>query len=534
MALNVFTSSNFEKLPSNLFDLTHDRKMSVNMGGLYPILVHECVPGDTTKIQSSSMLRFAPLVAPVMHRASVYMHFFFVPNRLVWPNWEGFITGGEQGDNTSVAPYIEAEHTDWIVGRLGDYMGVPTSSETETGADIKVSAIPFAAYNKIFNEYYRDQNLMDPILDELIDGNNSNVGGTGVGFTALTDIQKRAWQHDYLTSALPFTQKGDEVTLPLGTTAPLEPTAGGDQMRFVDNAGTFINGALSAITSTSGTPNGDGTLAANAGAGNLQGYVKVNDVYEVDLSAATASSIIELRRAFKLQEWLEKNARGGSRYIESMLVHFGVRSSDQRLQRPEYLGGHAAPIKISEVLQTSETNSSVTPQGNMAGHAISVGQGKPVTHYAEEHGYIIGLMSVMPKTAYQNGIPRHLTRFDKYDYYWPTFAHIGEQGILNKEVYVSADADEQDEVWGYTPRYSEYKFINDSVHGDFRTSLGFWHMGRKFANLPPLNNDFIQMDFLEVNRIFAVQGQPNANLWAHVLNEVKAKRKMPVFGNPKL
>ena len=218
------------------------------------------------------------------------------------------------------------------------------------------------------------------------------------------------------------------------------------------------------------------------------------------------------------------------------MVNFGVKSSDGRLQRPEYLGGNAAPIKISEVLQTSASSSDVqqfeTPQGNMAGHGISMGQSGEIAHYSEEHGHIIGIMSIMPRSAYQQGLPRNLIREDKFDYYWPTFQHIGEQAIENREIYISASDTTQREAFGYTPRYAEYKYINNSVHGDYRDILDFWHMGRKFSALPALNADFIEMDNAEVNRIFAVQNQDD-NMWCHVLNEVKAKRKMAVFGNPK-
>ena len=249
-----------------------------------------------------------------------------------------------------------------------------------------------------------------------------------------------------------------------------------------------------------------------------------------DLSGATASSINDLRRAFRLQEWLERNARGGARYIEIITAHFGVRSSDARLQRPEFLGGSSTPITISEVLQTSANASEPTPQGNMAGHGVSVGSSNYVSYRAEEHGYIIGIMSVMPKTAYQQGVPKHFKKLDKFDYYWPSFANIGEQPIYNEELYHQNNPSDG-EVFGYTPRYAEYKYIPSTVHGEFRTSLNFWHMGRIFSTKPTLNQDFIECDSAEVERVFNVlEGEEHLYVYLH--NEVKATRLMPYYGTP--
>jgi hypothetical protein len=533
--MSIFNEIKINKPNSNTFNLSHDRKMSMNMGVLTPTLVMDVLPGDKIKLSSTQMLRFAPMLAPVMHRIDVYQHFFFVPNRLTWSNWEDFITGGEDGTADPVFPTIKMTPTSTAIGSLPDYLGIPTlppSTGPGTTGQTKVSALPFAAYQMIYNEFFRDQNLITKGVDTLNDGGNSSPD--------LQVLHQRAWGHDYFTSALPWTQKGPEATIPLGTDAPInyqisqEPSV----LRGVGNDN---------LVNTSGVPTtGAGTLYSinDETSGGIQAYgglpgselnVTVDNSKSLvaDLSTATSASINDLRQAFRLQEWLEKNARGGSRYIEVIKSHFGVTSSDSRLQRPEYLGGGKSPVSISEVLQTSETgvaSSDPTPQGNMAGHGINVGGGNNFSYYSQEHGYIIGLMSIMPKTAYYQGIPKHYKKFDKFDYYFPSFAHLGEQPILNEEIFADTSLSDT-ETFGYTPRYAEYKHMLSSVHGEFRDTLLFWHMARKFDNLPALNEQFINAD--PTKRIFAVELQETETIYAHVFHDLKATRLMPYFGTPK-
>lgn len=527
--MSIFSKVAMPRPPSNTFDLSHDRKFSGRIGELMPITCMEIVPGDKFNIKATNLTRFAPLITPIMHKAAVYCHFFFVPNRILWSNWEKFISGGEDGLADPTHPTINLTvPTQYGISSLSDYMGLPTGNQIED-----VSAIPFAGYQKIYNDYYRDENLIPLVELPLTDGTQ-----TGLQTAQLLEKKKRAWQHDYFTSALPFTQRGPEATIPLGGTAPI----------VYDNTGSFATQVKNHAT---GSPISnmtfDGAASLNTDASGLlradlpqSTYLDFDGStnYKADLSSATASSINDLRRAFRLQEWLERNARGGARYIEVIMAHFGVQSSDSRLQRPEFLGGSSTPITISEVLQTSNpavtpAGTDLTPQGNMAGHGVSVGSSNYVSYRAEEHGYIIGIMSVMPKTAYQQGIPKHFKKLDKFDYYWPSFANIGEQAILNEELYhqnTAADA----EVFGYTPRYAEYKYIPSTVHAKFRTELNFWHMGRIFDTAPSLNKDFVECDAAEVERVFALNDETEneEHLYVYLHNEVKATRLMPYFGTP--
>ena len=496
-----------------------------------PISVMECVPGDKFSIKATNLTRFAPLITPIMHKASVYCHFFFVPNRILWNKWETFISGSVDGQfpNTDPSnpayssptfPKVDLDAGMTGVSSLADYLGLPTDTTAVNG----VSALPFSAYQKIYNDYYRDENLIAPDEVELIEGTQ-----TALDTVKLATLRKRAWQHDYYTSALPWTQKGPEATIPLGGFADIRYKSTGESYFRETVTGNVVSNYDSSSNPLKTYSTGQFNI-------NNPGTTQVNfdpsNNLEADLNSTTAASINELRRAFRLQEWLERNARGGTRYIEIIMAHFGVRSSDARLQRPEFLGGSSTPITISEVLQTSDNSGGADggPQGNMAGHGVSVGQSDYVSYKAEEHGYIIGIMSVMPMTAYQQGVPKHFSKFDKFDYYWPSFANIGEQAIENKEIYFQNNPTTDDATFGYTPRYAEYKYLPSTVHGTFRTSLNFWHMGRIFAGAPSLNQDFIECDYEEVKRVFAAPDQEHLYVYLH--NEVKATRLMPYFGTP--
>jgi len=508
MAKNIFNSIQLKKPKKNFFDLTHDVKLSANMGQLTPILTMEVVPGDSIQIGCESIIRFAPMVAPVMHRMDVTMHYFFVPNRILWDNWEKFITNnGPNGTGPDiVAPYIElfdgAFFTDERKLFL-DYMGIPPVPSGTAGVT-QVSALPFAAYQAIYNEYYRDQNLIAPVDYKLVDGFQTAVKGSA--FTAgLITQRNRAWEHDYFTASLPFAQKGAAVDIPLGA-------VNGDANIYSNVGTTTLNGS-----------SGDPVVTGDTNPGFTDLWAQTDGL------TVEPTTINDLRRAYRLQEWLEKNARGGTRYIESILSHFGVKSSDSRLQRPEYITGVKTPVVISEVLNTSGISDQL-PQGNMAGHGIAVSSGKSGSYYAEEHGYIIGIMSVMPKTAYQQGIPRTYSKLDPLDYYWPSFANIGEQEVKLQELY--AYTANKEDTFGYVPRYAEYKYMPSRVAGDFRTSLDYWHLGRIFYSEPTLSQEFVECTSGQTQRIFAVTDPDAQKLYCHVLNKIKAVRPMPKYGTP--
>lgn len=516
MARNIFNSIALNKVRSNFFDLSHDVKMSFDMGCLIPTCVMDVVPGDKVTCSTENMLRFAALIAPVMHRIHVTTHYYFVPYRLLWPDWEDWITG----ESEVSWPYVTGLDT-LTNGSLGDYLGFnPTGEDT-----FQASAFSLAAYVNIYDNYYRDQNLIAERFLPLEPGNNDdNYQGYLLG-----QPFKRAWNHDYYTSSLPNSQKGDEVQIPLGEFQNVDV--------ILDDQGAPTLGHLIRNRST-GTPitaqdlvtNSGGEFSADTAGVTMfdpNGHLKA-DMSDLDLDAA---SINTLRRAFRLQEWLERNMRGGTRYIEQILSHFGVRSKDARLNRPEYIGGDKQNMIISEVLSTADTisGSEGAPLGNLAGHGISVGGGNKYKYRATEHGLIMGLINVQPVTAYMQGIPRMYTKSDRLDYFWPSFEHIGEQEVKVKEIWAAGTDAEGEETFGYVPRYSEYKFMPNRVAGEFKgTQLNFWHLARIFSAKPVLNQSFVEAD--PSKRIFATQ--TGHQVYAHIYNRIKAVRKMAKFGNP--
>lgn len=524
---NIFTDVFMKRPESSKFDLSHEKKLTFSMGEMIPICIMETLPGDKFELNYVNLIRFMPLIAPVMHKVKVKTEYFFVPNRILWNDWEQFITGVNPGGGPDVLwPYI---FLDDVVpkGSIADYLGIPPGDYSTQNHE--VSALPLAAYLKIYDDWYRDQNLIAPTFeDSLLPGSND----TNYKAVLLGDPLKRAWEHDYFTSALPTSQQGTDVEIPLVNLAdvPVDFTAGaGGPGVFRDPVtGAILDTGFPVTNETGPVPfpqsafiNGD--PAAYDPRGSLS----------VDIQAE-AATINDLREAFSLQAFLERSIRGGMRYIEQIRSHFGVTSSDARLQRPELIGRNVQNVTISEVLATAQNTGDGVAVGQMAGHGISVG-GKDTLHYnCEEHGFIFGIISVIPDTSYQDGLNKMFSRLDRLDYAWPDFAHLGEQPILNKELIAAGTTPpfDPDGVFGYIPRYAEYRYIPSTVAGEFRDTLSFWTLGRIFDPMAPpeLNEEFVTAD--PSTRIFAVTTESEDHILAQVINGHEVIRKLPRYGIP--
>lgn len=512
--MNIFNQLALKRPAQSRFDLSHDVKMSLNMGKLVPTACLEVIPGDSFNISVENMLRFAPLISPVMHRVRVSTHFFFVPKRLLWDGWDEWIANRTPDVEH---PFSEIDVDGFPNGSIADYLGLPTGELGSSGLFFDPS--PLAAYRLIWDEYYRDQNLQGEKFVPLVAGTNPAYDSVN-----SENPYARAWMRDYFTSALPFAQAGDTVQIPLTTAADqvvtLNPTGQPGLIKQPDGT-TIVNGDV--VVGSGPTP-----LTNSMQVGANPSVYDPNGSLVVDVQS-DAVDINTVRKAFALQRWLELMARTGRRYTEVIRAHFDVIPSDARLQRPEYIGGSKQNMVIGEVLSTAQNTEADIPVGQMSGHGISVGGGNNFSYRSEEHGFIIGIMSVMPDTAYQQGLPRMFSRItDPTDYAWPTFANLGEQVILNKEVFAATL--DPDGTFGYTPRYSEYKFLNSRVAGDMRDTLSFWHLGRIFSIAPALNESFISAD--PSNRIFSVIDVNAHHIYAHIYNNISVKRKLPRFGIP--
>lgn len=526
MQKNVFNTVQIPRVDSNGFDLTHDFKLSFKMGQLIPAICMDCIPGDRFSIRPQNMLRLMPMVAPVMHRIRVSTHAFFVPTRILWPEWEKWVSR----QSTAEAPYVQlSEGSEVMVGSLADYLGIPTGTYP---GPLRFSPLQFAAYLKIWNEWYRSEQLQDEYDVTIVPGDN-----TAAFVSWLADSPaKRAWAHDYFTSCLPDPQEGTAVQIPL--------TIADDQVvEYKWKGGTESNNAAFLRKSVDGTILGtDGTMNNSAGPSPIAKSMHTdgaavqydpNGSLTVDVQA-DAVTINTLRRAFRLQEWLELLNRVGTRFTEFLMGNYGVKSSDARLQRPEMFGSMTQNMVISEVLSTAQSSNDASDAevavGSMAGHGISVGGGETFRYSCEEHGFLFVLVSVLPDTAYQQGLHRQWTRFDPLDYALPMFANIGEQAVKQKEINAQSNTPEAD--FGYIPRYSEYKYWPSRVAGQMRTTLSDWHMGRIFEDDPALNEDFIASD--PTTRIFAVTDETQDHILAHFYYQINSVRKLPRFGVPQI
>ena len=503
------------RVPESLMDLSRSVKLSCNMAELVPVMLEEILPGDTFKVRTELLGRIAPMLSPIMERVNIDIHWYYVPNFLVWDNWNDHISGGEDQQANPEFPYFAIQENTkqyFNYGGLADYLGVPPVPEgTVITEPERISALPFRAYALIYNEFYRDQDLGAKIDFSKGDGLTS-----AAEIAELTTLRKRAWEKDYFTSARPSTTKGVQVQLPVETAItyknPATATATGNP------------GAMTVIQNDQIATNGVSTGIDNIE--NIDGSITIDD----------------LRTSNKLQEWLELAQRGGSRINEILKNYFGVKGDDLTLQRPRFLGSSRQPLSVSEVLNTAGDldGSTLQPIGDYAGHGVTASNNSGFQHYFKYHGYVMGLLSVMPKTSYMQGLHRHWTKFDKYERYWPQFNGLSEQPIKRKEIFFKYDGsvDGNNSTFGYAPRYAEYKYGCSSVHGDFRKksptddALSFWHMGRYFETEPVLNEQFVTGD--PTYRMYAVKDETIDHLYIHMHHHVKAKRKMPKASIPTL
>lgn len=490
----IFNFAKIKDRKRNNFDLSYSSALTCQMGNLIPILNMEVVAGDKFKFNTDMLIRFNPLVAPIYQSIDAYTHFFFVPYRILWDNWEEFITGGKDNNSTVSKPYFNLPTVS--KGSLSDYLGLPII--TNESNYITVDAAPFKAYQLIYNEYYRDQNLISEVdIQTHLNGNISAF------ISELTTIRKRAWEHDYFTSCLPFAQKGPSVSLPNGTTS----ISGDGDLRL----SPFESGTLTTDT--------NGYINSTSGKKQYVSGLKIDNV--------TSPTITEFRRALAVQKYQELLARAGSRYTEWLKAFFGTAPADSRLQRPEYLGGGKQPVYVQEVLQMSET--ATTALGTFAGKATSAGSTRIVTKEFTEPGILMGIMSVIPHTAYYQGIPKMWTKFDRFEHFTPQFEHIGEQPVYNREIYATERSGTGD-VFGYLPRYAEYKYSNDEIHGEFRDTLKYWTLARSFSEKPTLSKEFVECS--PTNEIFAMPDEQNLLVQLH--HNILAKRKMSVYSTPNI
>lgn len=495
---------------SALHNLTHQVKLSANQGELIPIALVEALPADVIDHSTTCLIRTQPLVAPVMHEIDAKIHHWFIPTRTIWKDFPEFITGGPTGTDDTTPPYIDMPAVGGAaIGSLADYLGVPTGVNS-----LRVSALPFRAYAKVWNEYYRDQDLQAELV--ISDGNGADT-------TTNTALQFGCWEKDYFTSARPSPQKGPSVSIPLTGDAPVR----GIHMTNRNS----IDGATTGIDSTNASQTyahsygGFGTAYLNAEAVSDTGGYRPNIF--ADLSDVQAVDIEDLRLAAALQRYQENLSRFGSRYVERIMAAFGIRPRSLELDLPQYIGGGQQKISISEVLATAETDTADV--GDMFGHGITAMRSNRYRYPVAEHGYILSLLVIRPRTNYIQGLNKLWSRDTKEDFYQPELAYLGQQPILKKELYATGTSTDN-ETFGYQDAYDSYRYIESRVAGEFRDTLDYWHMARKFASQPALNADFVKSN--PTDRIYAVPAADQ--LYIMTKHRINARRRVIKTAKPQL
>ncbi len=543
-------------LSRSTFDRSASVKTSFNAGDIVPFFLEEVLPGDTFNVKSSKVVRMQTLLTPMMDNVYLDTYYFFVPNRLVWKHWKEF-----NGENTESAWIPETKYevpqitspsgTGWTVGTIADYFGIPTGVP-----NLSVSALPFRAYALVMNEWFRDQNLSDPLV---VPDDDATVAGVNTG-TFVSDVAKggkpyvAAKYHDYFTSCLPSPQKGPDVVIPVAEAGNYAVVGNGKTLALTN--GSTI-GALGFGWETT-TPRfgiynnqyGNAPSSAGPSASGTTGFYGIptkeqlgSDLSKSGLVAistgnAQAATINQLRLAFQIQKLYERDARGGSRYIEILKSHFGVTSPDARLQRPEYLGGNRVPININQVIQQSGTGSgSSTPQGTVVGMSQTTDSHSDFIKSFTEHGFILGVMVARYDHTYQQGLDRMWSRKSRFDYYWPVFANIGEQAVKNKEIYAQGNT-QDDEIFGYQEAWADYRYKPNRVTGEMRSayaqSLDVWHLADDYSTRPTLSDAWIREDKTNIDRVLAVTSETSNQFFADIYVQNRATRPMPLYSVPGL
>lgn len=560
MALSRNAESRFAVNPTHLdisrsrFDRTSTVKTSFNVGDLVPFYIDEVLPGDTFDVSTAKVVRMQPMVAPPMDDLFLDTYYFFVPNRLVWEHWANLM--GENDTTSwyptvdySVPQVISPHNGGWNIGTIADYFGIPTGVP-----DLHCNALPFRAYAKIVNDWFRDENLVDPAV--LTTGDATTQGSNDGGLAAYEKGGKpfvAAKYHDYFTSCLPSPQKGEPVTvpvtnvsvpidIPVTTSSTIMTGLSGNQPAMVLQNGPMLSGGQIGYISSTGT---EFSLEQDVDvdpirsiAGTMEPYMPVNlRAVGNAIGSGFATSINELRMAFQMQKLLERDARGGTRYIEMIKSHFGVTSPDARLQRSEYLGGNRIRINVNQIVQQSATTTGSTPQGNPVGLSVTHDNVDSFTRSFTEHGFVIGLMVARYPHTYQQGLERFWSRKTRFDYYFPVFANIGEMAVLNKEIYATG-SDNDNKAFGYQEAWADYRYKPSRVTGEMRSSatksLDVWHFADFYDKLPTLSPAWIQEDKKNVDRVLAVSSAVSNQLWADIVINNRTSRPMPLYSVPGL